>query len=134
NNFWALFPMLAMRHRVVALDFNDPDSEEPPSAYYVEQVLSVVKRVAPGRPIHIVGYSFGAVIAALFGVRHDACIASLTLVGGWVKTDTQQKLRNAVWRSLYESGHEALASFSVLMNFSQTFLNSKNDSELEDLM
>ncbi|MCJ9712335.1 alpha/beta hydrolase, partial [Bordetella hinzii] len=26
NNFWALFPMLAMRHRVVALDFVDPET------------------------------------------------------------------------------------------------------------
>lgn len=134
NNFWALFPMLAMRHRVVALDFIDPASPVPEACEYVEQVRAVVAHVSRSRPVHIVGYSFGAIIAALFGGRHGERIASLTLVAGWVKTDTQQRLRNAVWRSLYETGHDAIALFSVLLNFSQSFLNTKNNAELEALV
>ncbi|NYT84437.1 alpha/beta fold hydrolase [Pollutimonas harenae] len=133
NNFWALLPMLAMRHRVVALNFVDPETETPTADCYLEQVHAVVKHVAHGKPVHVAGYSFGAVIAALFAARHDACVKSLTLIAGWVKTDNQQRLRNAVWRSLYESNHDALAPFSVLLNYSQAFLNSKNEAELEGL-
>lgn len=130
NNFWALFPMLAMRHRVVALDFVDP--ETPGAQVYLDQVQAVVQAV--GGPVHLVGYSFGAVIGALYAARHGRQLASLTLVAGWLKTDTQQRLRNNIWRSLYDSGHEALAPFSVFTNFSQAFLNAKNDAELEALI
>ncbi|AZY47885.1 alpha/beta fold hydrolase [Bordetella avium] len=132
NNFWALFPMLAMRHRVVALDFVDP--ELPEAQPYLDQVLAVVEACCGSRPVHLVGYSFGAVIAALLAARHGRRLASLTLVAGWLKTDTQQKLRNTIWRSLYESGHEAIAPFSVFTNFSSSFLNAKNEAELEALI
>lgn len=134
NNFWALFPMLAMRHRVIALDFIDPESGCPEADHYVEQADAVIRHVALDKAVHLVGYSFGAVIAALYAARRRSCLASLTLVAGWVKTDTQQKLRNSIWRSLYESGHEALGSFSVLTSFSQAFLNSKNEAEIEGLV
>ncbi|ANY17865.1 alpha/beta fold hydrolase [Bordetella pseudohinzii] len=130
NNFWALFPMLAMRHRVVALDFVDP--ETPGAQAYLDQVQAVVQ--ALDGPVHLVGYSFGAVIGALYAARHGGQLASLTLVAGWLKTDAQQRLRNDIWRSLYESGHDALAPFSVFTNFSQAFLNAKNDAELDALI
>ena len=132
NNFWALYPMLAMRHRVVALDFVDPDT--PNADSYIDQVLAVIEAAGGRQGMHIVGYSFGAVIAALFAAKHPQRAQSLTLVAGWLKTDTQQKLRNAVWRSLYESNHDAIAPFSVFTNFSQAFLNTKNETEIEGLL
>ncbi len=134
NNFWALFPMLAMRHRVIALDFVDPDAATPEAGAYIEQVLAVIQAANGDEPVHLVGYSFGAVIAALHAAQHGSTVDSLTLVCGWVKTDNQQRLRNAIWRSLHDSGHEAIAEFSVYTNYSQPFLNAKNDSELEALI
>ena len=134
NNFWALYPMLAMRHRVVALDFVDPEQALPQAETYLAQVLSVVTAASAGEPVHLVGYSFGAVIAALYAAQHGETLASLTLVCGWVKTDNQQRVRNAVWRSLHESQHEAIAEFSVFANYSQPFLNAKNESELKALI
>lgn len=134
NNFWALYPMLALRHRVVALDFVDPDAQVPAAQPYLEQVLAVVEAASGDTPVHLVGYSFGAVIAALFAARHGQRVESLTLVAGWVKTDNQQRLRNAVWRSLHDSGHEALAEFSIFANYSQNFLNARNDTELQALV
>lgn len=134
NNFWALFPMLAMRHRVVAFDFLDPAEGEPAGEHYVEQALAVIAAASAGRPVHIVGYSFGAVIAALVATRHATALKSLTLVAGWLKTDTHQHLRNDIWRSLHASGHEALAPFTVLTSFSQSFINSKNPAELAALI
>ncbi|WP_159915004.1 alpha/beta fold hydrolase [Pantoea sp. 18069] len=134
NNFWALYPMLAMRHRVVALDFVDPDEAIPEAQAYIEQVLAVVREANADAPVHLVGYSFGAVIAALYAAQHGATVESLTLACGWVKTDNQQRLRNAVWRSLHESGHEAIAQFSAFVNYSQPFLNAKNEGELDALI
>ncbi|MGB3290737.1 MAG: alpha/beta hydrolase [Burkholderiaceae bacterium] len=134
NNFWALFPMLAMRHRVLALDFIDPEAGAVDGDYYLRQVRALVKQAAGRGAVHLVGYSFGAVIAASYAACDDSSLASLTLIAGWAKTDKQQQLRNDVWRSLYESKHEALAGFSVLTSFSQAFLNAKNESELNGLL
>lgn len=134
NNFWALYPMLAMRHRVVALDFVDPDEDVPDAEAYLRQVLAVIQAANGDAPVHLVGYSFGAVIAALFAAQQSARVASLTLVCGWVKTDNQQRLRNAIWRSLHESGHGAIAEFSVFTNYSQPFLHAKNESELNAIV
>ncbi|OZI33186.1 alpha/beta hydrolase [Bordetella genomosp. 1] len=134
NNFWALYPMLSLRHRVVALDFVDPEDATPEAETYVRQVHAVVSAADQGEPVHLVGYSFGAVIAALYAAQHGAAVRSLTLVCGWVKTDNQQRLRNTIWRSLYESKHDAIAEFSVFANYSQPFLNAKNESELKALV
>lgn len=134
NNFWALYPMLAMRHRVVALDFVDPEGGAPAAETYLQQVLSVVESASGDAPVHLVGYSFGAVIAALYAAQHGRSVESLTLVSGWVKTDNQQRLRNSVWRSLHESDHEAIAAFSVFTNYSQPFLNAKNETEISALI
>ena len=101
NNFWALFPMLAMRHRVVALDFVDPADDTPAAEPYLQQVLAVIEAAHHGTPVHLVGYSFGAVIAALYAAQHRATVESLTLVCGWVITDNLQRVRNAIWRSLH---------------------------------
>ncbi|WP_066736051.1 alpha/beta fold hydrolase [Cupriavidus sp. D384] len=135
NNFWALFPMLAMRHRVVALDFQDPLSGDATGEHYADQVAQVVKAaVKDGERVHIVGYSFGAVIGALVAAQHPTILDSLTLVAGWIKTDTQQRLRNSIWQQLHETSNDALASFSVLTNFSQSFLNAKNEQEIAALV
>lgn len=134
NNFWALYPMLAMRHRVVTLDFVDPDENNPAAQTYLLQTLAVIKAANGDDPVHLVGYSFGAVIAALFAAQYGSYVESLTLVCGWAKTDNQQRLRNAIWRSLYESKHEAIAEFSAFTNYSQPFLNSKNEGELTALI
>jgi len=134
NNFWALFPMLAMRHRVVALDFIDPDSADPDAEHYVQQVLEVIRTLRLSGITHLVGYSFGAVVGAAVAAHHGAFLKSLTLVAGWVKTDIQQQLRNDIWRTLYDENSKALAAFSVFTNFSQAFLNTKNAAEMEGLI
>lgn len=134
NNFWALYPMLALRHRVVALDFVDPDDAVPQAEAYIQQVLAVVKAANADAHVHLVGYSFGAVIASLYAAQHGPTLGSLTLACGWVKTDNQQRLRNAIWRSLHESQHAAMAEFSAFTNYSQPFLNAKNEAELSALI
>lgn len=134
NNFWALFPMLALRHRVIAFDFVDPDDPEAQRDDYVSQALAVVQAIAGEAPVHIVGYSFGAVVAASFAARHPASVRSLTLVAGWVKTDTHQRLRNDTWFELNDTKHPALALFTAFTTYSQDYLNGRLPEELDALI
>ncbi|WP_232036222.1 alpha/beta fold hydrolase [Burkholderia stabilis] len=131
-NFWALFPMLAMRHRVVAFDF--VDIEDDANGGYVEQASAVMETISCNRPVHVVGYSFGAVIAAQVAAIRPSWVASLTLVAGWMKTDRHQLLRNDVWRDLHEARHPSLPAFSFLSQFSQQFINSKTPAEIDAMI
>ncbi|GAF43684.1 alpha/beta fold hydrolase [Rhodococcus wratislaviensis] len=134
NNFWALFPMLAMRHRVIALDFVDPEDSEPTLEHYVGQAVSVIDELSPGRRATVVGYSLGAVIAASLAAHHPGLVDNLVLVAGWMKTDIQQRLRNDLWHSLNDLDRDALAAFMVLTAYSPRFLRSKTENELRDLV
>jgi pimeloyl-ACP methyl ester carboxylesterase len=102
--------------------------------YYMAQAEAVIQAVSRGQRVHVVGYSFGAVIAALLASRHRELVNSLTLVAGWVKTDSHQLLRNDCWQKLYESEHAAMAEFTVFTAFSQSFINSRSPNELAALI
>lgn len=133
NNFWALLPMLAMRHRVVAFDFVDPGDETAAHESYVAQARAVVDAVGTDL-VHVVGYSFGAVIAASLTARIPHRVASLTLVAGWMTTDTHQRLRNTVWQQMYASGHGALGTFTLLLGYSRAYLNARTPAEIDQLV
>jgi pimeloyl-ACP methyl ester carboxylesterase len=132
DNYWALFPMLAMRHRVIAFDFADPP--EPDVDQYVAQAAGVIGAVSPDEPADVLGYSFGAVVTAILAARQPELIRSLTLVAGWLRTDAQQRLRNDVWRALYEEGHSALPAFTVFTSYSQRFLNAQLPGGIDKLV
>lgn len=145
SSYWALFPMLAMRRRVVAFDFVDATPAEAdefvdatPAATddveYVKQARAVIQSVSPDRPVDVVGYSFGAVIAALLAARHPEQVRSLALVGGWLKTDAQQLLRNSLWWRLRDLDSEALAQFTAFTTYSQQFLNGRTPAELRGIL
>jgi pimeloyl-ACP methyl ester carboxylesterase len=132
DNYWALFPMLAMRHRVVAFDFVDPP--EPDTDQYVTQAAAVIGAVSPDEPADVLGYSFGAVVATILAARHPELIRSLTLVAGWLRTDAHQLLRNDVWRALHEDDHPALPVFTVFTSYSQRFLNAQRPGGIDTLI
>lgn len=132
--FWALFPMLAYRHRVVTLDFVDPADPENEGDQYREQILAVVRKVSADSPVHVVGYSFGATVAVAFAAEHADRVASLTLIAGWLRTDAQQRLRNKLWFRLRDSNPDALAEFTTFTAHSAQFLNGLADAELNALI
>lgn len=137
NNFAALLPMLSFRHRVLALDFVDdlPDSSGPLSVdHFVSQASAVIQRLSPGRPVTLVGYSLGAVAAAVVAAEQPELVGNLVLVAGWMKTDEHQKLRNSVWQHLHDSGSEALEEFMLLTAFSSRFVATRQPGELQKLL
>lgn len=135
SHFWALFPMLAERHRVIALDFADPEpSREPDATWYVEQTEAVLAELSPGRPAVVVGYSFGAVVAAALAGRRPELVDDLVLVAGWLATDQQQRLRNDVWWQLHDERSAALAPFLVFTAFSPSYLLARTPAELTELV
>jgi pimeloyl-ACP methyl ester carboxylesterase len=134
GSFWALLPMLARRCRVVTFDFIDPPDQGGAASFYQEQVKAVINEVSGGRRVDLLGYSFGAVIAAQTAARLPEQIKTLTLVAGWAKTDAQQLLRNDVWRELYKDGHPALGKFAVFTTYGQYFLNTRTPVEMEALL
>jgi len=134
NNFRALLPMLATRHRVVALTFEDPEELQSDVAAYVAQTVGVINTISGGEPVHLVGYSFGAVVAAEVAASKGDLVQTLTLVAGWLKTDQHQQLRNDLWQQLYKHDHPGLAAFSVFTGYSQHFINSLQPQELDELV
>lgn len=141
SHFWALFPMLAERHRVVALDLDfgpagprDMAGGEDALDAVVDQVRAVVEHVAAPGPVTVLGYSLGAVVAAAFAGRHADLVSDLVLVAGWMVTDRQQQLRNDVWWTLHETGSPALAEFSVLTAYSPAHLLARTPAEFAELI
>ncbi|MEU6578134.1 alpha/beta hydrolase [Streptomyces sp. NPDC046805] len=126
------FPLLAARQRVVALDFAQPvPTGGTLTLEHLEaQVAAVIEEVLPGRAVTLVGYSLGAVVAATVAARHSELVRNLVLVAGWMKTDTQQELRNKVWRRLREEGSSALSEYMAFCAFGGPFLAARTFEEL----
>lgn len=132
GSFWAVLPMLAVRHRVVSFDFLDTEAGNESAEHYIAQAQAVIAAI--GRPADVVGYSFGAVIAAELAARDPGLIRSLVLAAGWAKTDAQQLLRNDIWQELFDDQHPALPKLSVFMTYGQPFLTSRTPAELKALL
>lgn len=130
NNFPTLFPMLAAQHHVIAFDFNDGEAEVPILEDYLDQVDAVVKSVPENSRIHLIGYSFGAVIGLAYAAKNTKLLTSLTVVAGWAKTDAYQKMRNRIWVDLCETNSSSIGEFTVFLAFSHEFFLTKSDEEL----
>lgn len=135
RTFWALLPMLAIKHRVIALDLVDQATGEQPTLdWQVRQVGAVLEAVAPQGDALVLGHSLGAVVAARLAAEHGHLVGSLVLVAGWVTTDAQQRLRNSLWHTLFEADSPALAEFMTLTAYSAKHLNTRNKDELDALI
>ncbi|MFK0285368.1 alpha/beta fold hydrolase [Streptomyces sp. NPDC090499] len=119
-----LFPLLAGRRRVIAVDFARPiPAQGTLTPEHLErQVAAVIDAVLPNRRITLVGYSLGAVVAAAVAARHPESVRNLVLVAGWMKTDAHQELRNKVWHRLREERSQALGEYMAFCAFSGPFL------------
>lgn len=85
NNFRAQLAGLSDRYRIIAWDApgiggSTPSPQpNPDGEYYVEVVRSLAESLGIGR-FHLVGSSWGSVIAACFAAAHPELLHSLTLL------------------------------------------------------
>lgn len=131
SHFGWLYPILATTQRVISVDLGQPALTEGLTIDHLRrQVEAVIDEVVPGQKITLLGYSLGAVVASTVASSRPEVIENLILVAGWMKTDSNQILRNNVWRELRSSGSEAIKDFTVYCAFGNPFVGSRTLDEL----
>ena len=133
THFRTLYPMLAARYRVLALDLQTP-AEGLTLESYAAQVSAVIRKQVPGTPVHLLGYSLGALVASVVTASHPELVRSLSLVAGWISADSQQLLRNGIWGKLFATDHELLREFVTFTAFGAPFLAGRSKGEVEQLV
>ena len=130
GHFGYIFPMMAYRQRVIALDFAEPAGDGLELADLTAQLGAVVEAELPGEAFSLLGYSLGAVVAAQLAAEMGKRVANLILVAGWLRTDTHQKMRNHVWKTLRAEGSSSLTEFMTFCAFSPGFMNIRTLDEI----
>ena len=134
SHYGYLFPMLAFRQRVVSIDLQPP---APGGTLTLEQLVrqvgAVIDQVSGGRPVSLMGYSLGAVVAAALAAERPEAVRNLVLVAGWMKTDGYQRLRNGIWRELRAAGSPALRDYMLFCAFSPDFVAARTAQELSGM-
>lgn len=77
------------------------------------QVIATAEAVAAG-PVHLVGQSLGAVVAATVAATRPDLVASLVLVSGWSATDTRGHALFELWSHALAAGAELFARLLVM--------------------
>lgn len=125
GHYGYIFPMMAYRQRVIALDWSEPKGDTLELSDLVAQVRAVIEAEVPEGPVTLMGYSLGAVVAAQVAAEMGAKIANLILAAGWLKTDTHQLMRNHVWRALRDQNSPQVTEYMTFCAFSPAFMNTK---------
>lgn len=134
QHFGFLHPILANKQRVVSVSLSDPGTPTLELDQLVEQVLAVVDAITGDAQITLLGYSLGAVVAARAAALHPDRFASLVLVCGWARSDTQLMMRNRVLRTLIEEDSAALGDYWAFTAFSRSFLLARSPEELSAIV
>lgn len=136
-HFGFLFPILAAKQRVVAVDWAEPAGLDRPLELddLAAQVVAVIEAAAAGRKVVLIGYSLGAVVTAVIAARHPNLIERLVLISGWARTDLQQRLRNDVWQALRAQDDDAaLRRYSIFTAFGGPFLAARTEADMQPAM
>jgi len=135
GHFSFLFPMLARTQQVLSLDLVAPvakrdGSQELTIADLERQVAAVVDHLVPSGQVSVLGYSLGAVIAASYAAHNQERVQNLVLVAGWIKTDTQQLLRQDVQQLLRGGDPAGYKKLSLLLAFGVPFVAKRSFEDL----
>lgn len=134
SHYGYLFPMLAFRQRVVSIDLTQPAQGGPLTLeQLVHQVCAVLDQVSSDKPVSLMGYSLGAVVAAAVAAERPDGVCNLMLVAGWMKTDAHQQLRNGIWRELRGADSDAIRNYMVFCAFSSGFIAARTQQELDGM-
>lgn len=133
THYGQIFPMLATRTRVISADWSplaDPSAPLTVEAL-ADQVMAAVNDAIGEEPFDLVGYSLGAAVAEYIAATQGERVPSLVLLAGWITTDGHQKLRNGVWRTLYEEKSEAIRHYMAFCAFSPNFVRKTDPNMVE---
>lgn len=132
GHFGFLFPMLAVRHRVISLDLANPvqKGEKLELEQLEAQVLAVIGKTCPEQSVTMLGFSLGAVIAGFMAARNPKLISNLILLAGWIKTDMMMTMFNRTWHALRAANSPQLDDFTVYAAFGAPFLSSKTFEDM----
>lgn len=136
-HYGALYPMFANRRRVIALDYGDPEAGTQPDLsveFLADKVIAVLDATAGQIPVDVVGYSLGAAVALTVAAAQPDRIRTVTTIGGWLRSDEHQRLRNAVWQHLYSTDAPQLAEFGVLNAYGAPYLSRRSPAEVKALV
>lgn len=133
THFGFVEPMLATRGRVIAIDLAEPAGDALSLAQLVAQVGAVLDEAAAGAEVALLGYSLGAVVAAAVAAERPDTVTRLLLIGGWMRTDEQQRLRNEIWAGIDASAPELLGRYSTFCAFGPSYLQARTAAEVAAL-
>jgi pimeloyl-ACP methyl ester carboxylesterase len=129
TNYGHLLPAFADERTVILPDYaGSGATTEPAGELTVEilagQVAAVAEAAADG-PVDLVGYSLGAVVAAVVAATHTHLVRRLVLVAGWPNSDdARHRLGFEVWQGLERTDHALFTRFLQLSCFSAPFLSA----------
>ncbi|AWB81083.1 hypothetical protein C3B44_00950 [Corynebacterium yudongzhengii] len=131
GHYGQIFPMLATNTRVIASDWAFPGADSLELDELVDQQLAVLDATVGEEKVDVIGFSLGAVVAQALAARYPERVGALILVCGWASTDNHQKLRNGLWRTLYQEDSAALKEFMALCAFSPGFVRRQDPEVIE---
>lgn len=131
TDFWALYPMFAGVRRTIGLDL-DP-GERPEVSDLASQISHAVRTVS-STPVHLVGYSLGAVLAAAATAIDPGLYATLTLINGWRRTDRHQSMRNSAWQQLLQERSSAYTDLTLATAHSALYLRNLAPHQLDEVV
>ncbi|WP_449062837.1 alpha/beta fold hydrolase [Planomonospora algeriensis] len=143
----------ADRHTVITPDLSGTDRTSDDGAPLTveglaEQVAAVIEDAADaeraegtadagaGPAADVLGFSMGAPVAAALAASRPDLVRRLILVAGWIRTDSDEYMRNlfALWRRLGSVDAEAFGRSVTMTGFSRDFLNTIGREEVERLV
>ena len=131
RHFGFMFPMMAFRRKVIALNMADPGTEALELDQLVSQLRAVVDAEVPHGPMALLGNSLGSsVVARLAAQLGKERVPQLILLVGMVKPDTHIQLRIRLWKKLLELDERTCAEFMTLCAFSPFFMSTRTVEEL----
>lgn len=131
RHFGWIFPMMAFRRRVIALDMVDPGTDRLELDQLVAQVRAVIAEEVPTGPFALLGYSLGAAVAARTAAQLGVDrVKNLILIAGMMAADTHVKLRIRLWQRTLALDPAVTAEFMTLSAFSPHFMSTRTVEEL----
>jgi pimeloyl-ACP methyl ester carboxylesterase len=138
GNWGALIEAMSDRYRIVAPNLPGAGATPAPDGPLdlddlVARVLTTA-RAAGLEHFHLVGHSFGAVIAAAVEAHEPGEVDSLVLHAGWVTSGPRERVMFELWDLLLRADPALLARELVLTAMGPDLLGRFDDQQLAELI